>query len=213
MNVNWELGVGPSADALLAACNAALDECSPLTDADVRMIASALKDHITGDRATKPLSGGDPLTIEKLRTFVEHGSGLNPYNAARAVELIGALETENAQHVNAIECLRQELKSQKRAYQANFELQQEQVDGLVLALMWCKPRLRHEAYQQHVAWTLEKYPKPKRPDEPRIVRSENLPGKNHSTDDALAPVEQSAKRIGEQPEAAHGDGCRVEDEQ
>lgn len=61
--------------------------------------------------------------------------------------------------------------SDRQAYQTNFDLLQRQVDELVLALMWCKPRLKQEAYQRHIEWTLAKYPKPPKVDEPRIVRS------------------------------------------
>lgn len=94
--------------ALLASCDAALDDCKGLTDADVKLIARALKDVLTKDRSP---------------------------------------------------------------YQACFELQQRQVEELVLALAWCKPRLKQEAYQRHIEWTLTKYPKPPKVDEPRIVRS------------------------------------------
>jgi len=89
------------------------------------------------------------------------------------LSIIAALETENAQHVNAGECLRQERESDKNAYQACFHLQQRQVEELVLALMWCKPRLKQEAYQKHIEWTLTKYPKPPKVDEPRVVQSES----------------------------------------
>lgn len=141
MNCNWEAGVGPSADALLEACNAALDECSPLTYHDVRMIASAMKDYITGEQRHRADIGiEDPYTACQRQLH-------------EATALVGALETENAQHVNLIEILNQ------------------QRDELVLALMWCKMRLRHERYQQHVDWVLSKYPKPALVEEPRIVRS------------------------------------------
>lgn len=67
--------------------------------------------------------------------------------------------------------LRTARESDGRAYQANFELQQRQIEELVLALMWCKPRLKQEAYQSHIEWTLTKYPKPPKVGGPRIVRS------------------------------------------
>ena len=80
-----------------------------------------------------------------------------------------ALETENAQHVNAIECLRQER------------------DEIVLALMWCKPRLKQEAYQTHIEWTLTKYPRPPKVEEPRIVRSFANPDDDFCPSDPRGP--------------------------
>lgn len=83
--------------------------------------------------------------------------------------IVSALETENAQHVHQIECMRQELRGRDQTIAALIKDRGE----LVLALMWCRPRLKHQAYISHVDWTLTKYPKPSKVDEPRIVRSED----------------------------------------
>lgn len=83
--------------------------------------------------------------------------------------IVSALETENAQHVHQIECMRQELRGRDQTIAALIKGR----DELVLALMWCRPRLKHQAYISHVDWTLTKYPKPPVVDEPRIVRSED----------------------------------------
>lgn len=72
-------------------------------------------------------------------TFLTVKKALFNEVAAEAAALIDALETENAQHINAIECLRQER------------------DEIVLALAWCKSRMKRSEYEQHVEWTLAKY--------------------------------------------------------
>lgn len=120
-----------SRDTILQSCNAALDDCQGLSEADIKLIARELKERLSAEVGQ----------VERISTEL--------------TATIDALQTERAQHIRAIECLRKDR------------------DDLLLALIWCKPRLRHEAYQQHVTWTLSKYPKPPKPEGPPIVRSED----------------------------------------
>lgn len=102
---------------------------------------------------------------------IEHTASMHAREDAAAAR-IAALETENAQHINAIECLRQERDGRDTTIAALIKDREE----LTLALKWCKPRLKHENYIKHIEWTLSKYPNPPPPNEPRIVRSEDERG-------------------------------------
>lgn len=57
---------------LLASCNAILDPCQPLTDADIKAVARALKEMLEGTAETVAI---EQVTGAQLREKVTNGSG------------------------------------------------------------------------------------------------------------------------------------------
>jgi len=136
-------------------------EVNPLTDIPDENLDAAMAERIAG----KVVDHAYQILAEKRKA------------------VIGALETQVRQMQHQIECSAQEYAGAVE----EMEAVRRQRDELVLALMWCKPRLKQEAYQNHIEWTLTKYPKPPKVDEPRVVRSFANPDDDFCPSDPRGP--------------------------